>query len=61
MESIISNIVIIVVVLCIVGAISVYLYKAKKKGQTCIGCPYAKECSGKCGGHHNIEQNESKK
>ena len=25
-----------------------YIYKAKKKGQKCIGCPYSKNCKGKC-------------
>ena len=45
-----ENIIIIVVLLCIVGGIVWYLYKAKKRGETCIGCPYAKQCGGKCGG-----------
>ena len=27
-----------------------YLYKAKKRGEHCIGCPYAKQCGPhKCG------------
>lgn len=43
----VDNIVIILIVLGIVVAISAYLYKAKKRGETCIGCPYAKECSSK--------------
>ncbi|MBQ8747794.1 MAG: FeoB-associated Cys-rich membrane protein [Clostridia bacterium] len=42
--------IIIAVVLVIVGAICVYLYRAKKRGQTCIGCPYAKQCAKKHGG-----------
>ena len=33
-----------------------YLYKAKKRGQTCIGCPYAKQCGGKCNGQVNKKQ-----
>lgn len=45
-----KDIIIIAIVLCIVGAISLYLYKAKKRGETCIGCPYAKKCAGKCSG-----------
>ena len=41
-----------VVLLLIIGAIVYYLYRAKKRGETCIGCPYAKQCgSGTCGGH----------
>lgn len=48
----IENIIIILIVLAIVISISVYLYKAKKRGETCIGCPYAKQCGGKCNGDH---------
>ena len=40
------------IVLAIIGGILFYLYRAKKRGETCIGCPYAKQCgSGACGGH----------
>lgn len=34
----------------IVGAAIFYLVRAKKQGQTCVGCPYAKQCGGNCGG-----------
>ena len=44
MESIIAAIVII----AIVAAASLYIYKAKKRGQKCIGCPDSKTCSGNC-------------
>lgn len=45
-----TNFIIIVILLCIVSGIIFYLYKAKKRGETCIGCPYAKQCgSGQCG------------
>ncbi len=37
---------IIVIVLAVGGAIF-YLVRAKKKGQKCIGCPYADACSKK--------------
>ena len=40
------------IVLAILGGILLYLYRAKKRGETCIGCPYAKQCGGgACGGH----------
>ena len=46
------NFIIIAVVAAILGGILFYLYRAKKRGETCIGCPYAKQCgSGACGGH----------
>ena len=45
-----ENAIIIGVVVLIVGAISFYLIRAKRRGQTCIGCPYSKACQshGKC-------------
>ena len=46
-----TNILLIVVLLCIAGAAGLYLYRAKKRGETCVGCPYAKQCGGKCSGH----------
>jgi len=45
-----ENVIIILIVAAIIGGIIFYLCKAKKRGETCIGCPYAKQCSGKCGG-----------
>lgn len=39
-----ENFIIIAIVACIVAAIVYYLYKCKKRGDTCIGCPYAKCC-----------------
>ena len=42
-----KNIILIAILIFIVGSILFYLYKAKKRGEHCIGCPYAKECSKK--------------
>lgn len=36
------------VLLLIVGGAGWYLYRAKKRGVTCVGCPHAKGCGGKC-------------
>ena len=44
------DLLIILVLLAIAGGIIFYLYKAKKRGETCIGCPYAKECAKKHAG-----------
>ncbi len=52
--------VIIVILLCIVGGIVYYLYRAKKRGQTCIGCPYAKQCGSKCGGCDSVAAGKDK-
>lgn len=43
-----KNVLIIIILLLIVCGILFYLKKAKKQGEKCIGCPYAKECNKKC-------------
>ncbi|MBE5853558.1 MAG: FeoB-associated Cys-rich membrane protein [Lachnospiraceae bacterium] len=51
-----ENIIIIAILIVIVGSVSFYIYKEKKSGKTCIGCPYADTCGtggsscGGCGG-----------
>ena len=47
--------IILAVVLAIVGLAIFYIYRAKKKGQKCIGCPYSKTCSGNC---HEREEDQ---
>ena len=46
-----TDIIIVAVVAVIIGCILLYLYRAKKRGETCIGCPYAKKCGSGCSGH----------
>lgn len=47
------DIIILAVLLLIAGSITAYLIRAKKRGETCIGCPHARACGGKCcGGKH---------
>ena len=43
-----ENVVIIAIIAVIVGLAVRYIYKAKKSGQTCVGCPDGKQCGGKC-------------
>ena len=54
----------IAAIVLIVGAAAFYLIRAKKRGEKCIGCPYAKQCGGKCdGGCNNADasvKNENK-
>lgn len=50
MKTILVNLLAVTALLAIIAVIVLYLYKAKKRGETCIGCPYAKQCGGKCGG-----------
>ena len=49
-----TDFIIIAVIVAILGFAAWYVYKAKKSGKKCIGCPYgcncsAKQCSGSCG------------
>lgn len=51
-----ENVIVVVILAMIIGAAVWYLVRAKKKGESCVGCPYAKQCGGKCGGHHTNQQ-----
>ena len=42
----------IAAIVLIVGGAVFYIVRAKRKGVKCIGCPYSKECGGKCGCTH---------
>ncbi len=50
-----KDIIVILILLVIIAAIIYYLIRAKKRGETCIGCPYAKQCGGKCSGMQEKE------
>lgn len=41
----IENIVIIAILVLTVGGAGFYIYRAKKSGQKCIGCPNSNSCS----------------
>lgn len=43
-----ENYIVIGILAAIVGASVWYLIRAKKRGEKCIGCPYAKACGSKC-------------
>lgn len=34
----------ILIIVLIVGAAALYIYRQKKKGRKCIGCPYCDSC-----------------
>lgn len=42
-----ENIIIIVTLALVVSLASLYVYRSKKKGNACIGCPAAKSCASK--------------
>lgn len=42
-----ENVIVIAVVVIIIGLAGLYVYKAKKSGKKCIGCPSAGTCGSK--------------
>ncbi len=44
-----TDIIITLILLGLIGMGAYYLYRVKKRGQACVGCPYSKECSSDCG------------
>ena len=47
-----KDIILVAVILIILGCAGLYLYKAKKSGRACVGCPHSKGC-GKCSCAHD--------
>ena len=45
-----ANVIAVIALVLILGGASWYIYRAKKNGQKCIGCPDSKTCSGHCSG-----------
>ncbi|MBQ4093518.1 MAG: FeoB-associated Cys-rich membrane protein [Oscillospiraceae bacterium] len=45
-----TDIIIILVLLALVGGIALYLRRQKKKGVQCVGCPYAQSCAARRAG-----------
>lgn len=43
-----KDFILIVILIVIIGAAAFYMYKAKKSGKKCIGCPHSGTCSGNC-------------
>lgn len=41
------NVIVITALAAIIIGVSVYIFKQKKKGVKCIGCPHSGECSKK--------------
>lgn len=45
-----EDVIVILILVLLAAAIIWYLVRAKKRGEKCIGCPYAKQCGSKCNG-----------
>ena len=46
----------IAAIVLIVGGAIFYIVREKKRGAKCVGCPYAKQCGGKCGEKTNEQK-----
>ncbi len=42
------DILVIMLIAAIMGGAGLYLYRSKKKGKKCAGCPYSGSCSSNC-------------
>ena len=55
-----TDIILIAIVLVIIASTLLYLRRAKKQGQVCIGCPHAKQCSSRaCRTHSQTSKNST--
>ena len=45
-----ENVIVVLILVAIAAGIIWYLVRAKKRGEKCVGCPYAKQCGSKCNG-----------
>ncbi len=43
-----KDILVLILIVAIVLFAALYIIRAKKSGQKCIGCPNSKQCGGKC-------------
>lgn len=55
-----KDFIVVSVIAVITVAVIIYLVRAKKRGEKCIGCPYAKQCSGGCNGGSDKETTNKK-
>lgn len=62
----ISDLIAILIIALIIGLAILYIIKAKKSGQKCIGCPHGKTCGKKqntnqCSCHCKCHEQEEQK
>jgi len=51
-----ENIILLAVLGLILGGAAGYVYKSRKKGVKCIGCPDGSKCSGQCSGYCSCDR-----
>ena len=50
------DVIVALVIALIVGGASYYIYRSRKSGKKCIGCPYSSSCKGGCSCHSTDEE-----
>ena len=53
------DLIIVAIIVGIASGIVWYLWKAKKRGEKCVGCPYSRQCKGNCGEKESQKNNEN--
>ena len=53
--------IIIIVIAAVLGLAGWFVYRSKKQGHKCIGCPDSSKCSGNCAGCACGQSSENKK
>ena len=56
----IANIIAVVVLVAVLGGAASYVYRAKKRGVKCVGCPYGGECGSKSCSCGDTEKSDEK-
>ncbi len=51
-----TDVIVLAVVGLIVGIAAGYIYREKKQGKTCVGCPYGGSCGGNCSGCNSAKK-----
>ncbi len=49
-----ENVIVILILIAIATGIIYYFIRSKKRGEKCVGCPYAKQCSSKCNNKKDV-------
>ena len=53
-----KDLILVAVLVAIMVGAGAYIYVAKRRGKTCIGCPCSGECKGSC--HHTTQEKDEK-
>lgn len=49
------DVILTIVIVAVIAFAGLFLYRAKKRGEHCVGCPHSKECSKRSCGSNGDE------